>query len=278
MTACPVIGHEKCRIALAAELPAQPVLLLGPESTGKWLLARWLADQHAAWHNQWSAEHPGVGDIRELRRFLQAPPHATAHLSSLGHLKVATVNLDGAKSLSVQHALLKELEEPPAYARFLLTASRSPLPTVSSRCVIWRLGLLDEEQVVQVLTGLGTSPAEARALAPAGRGQVGPALAAAPRYRPARQAALAVMRAVADRDRDALERAARDWGEPEDWMLRELLAAAASGAPSPVFSPAERIGTGRTTARRGIALLAAAGACRPQVAVRAMACALMEAR
>lgn len=271
MTSGPVIGHERCRAALELALPSQPVLLLGPESTGKWLLARYLADHHAAWYDQWSGERPGMDDIRHvLRKFLATAPR--------DGVKVVTVNLDGAKSAGVQHALLKELEEPAPYARYILVASRPPLPTVSSRCVTWRLGHLSTEQVAQVLEARGMTPRDAAALAPIGGGKIAPAVAAMERFKPARQAVLNVMKSVAARDKDMLERSVKDWGETEDWMLRELLGAAASGRPTAVFTPTERLVIGRTAARRGMALLAASGRARPQVAVRALAGALMEAR
>jgi DNA polymerase III delta subunit-like protein len=278
MRECPVIGHERCRGALEAEMPLQPVLLLGPESTGKWLLARWLADFHAVWFNQWSHDKPGIEQIREMRRFLAFPPRPGPATATGGQVKVVTICLDGARSVSVQHALLKELEEPSSYARFLITSSRSPLPTVSSRCLIWRLGHLTDDQVSDVLVSQGFSPKDAASLAPIGAGRVSPALVAAKRFRPARQAVLGVVKAIATRDKDLLERAVRDWGETEDWMLRELLGSSATGRPTPVFTSSERMAIGRTAARRGIALLAASGKARPQVAVRALAVALMEGR
>jgi hypothetical protein len=275
---CPVIGRDRCRDALKAELPAQPVLLLGPESTGKWLLARWLGNVHAAWFNQAVFERCRMEDVRDMSRFFLAMAPRPVNSGPSG-LKVVQIDLDGARSAAVQHALLKELEDPPEYARFLLTASRSPLATVSSRCLIWRLGRLSDDDVARVLTSrCGVGPATAEVLAPIGCGRIAPALNAAERFRPAKSAVLGVVRAIAARDKDLLERTVRGWAETEDWMLRELLGAAASGRPSPVFSPTERMLIGRTAARRGIAILAASGRARPQVAVRALAGALMEAK
>lgn len=263
------VGHPRCRAALEAELPVQPVLLLGPESTGKWVLANWLACYHAQWYDQFVQDRPTIDKIRELRSYLATPPKDSTH-------KVAAINLDGARSPGVQHALLKELEEPPPYARYLLVASRSPLPTISSRCVIWRLGDLSDDEVASVLERVkGMSAKDAQALAPAGRGRVAPALAAADRFRPAKAAVLGAVRAISARDRDALERVAKDWGDTEDWLLRELFGTAASGRPSALFSSTERALIGRSAARRGIALLAASGRARPQVSVRALAGALM---
>lgn len=272
LEACRKIGHDRCRASLQSELPAQPSLLLGPESVGKWLLARWLADYHAPWFNQWIDAQPRMDRVREMRHWLGTAP--VQHSLGSG-CKVVAVNLDNAKTTAVQNALLKELEEPPDYARFIIVASRSPLSTVSSRCVIWRLGELSDDQVARVLQARGMPEKEAQAIAPAGRGRVGPALAIAERYRPAKAAVLGVIKAISMRDKDLLERAARGWGDTEDCLLRELLGAAASGRPTSLFSNTERAAVGRTMARKGIALLTASGQARPSVSVRALAGALM---
>jgi DNA polymerase III, delta subunit len=270
---CPVIGHEKTRAELERELPSQPVLLLGPESTGKWQMALWLAAYHAPWYNQRLILKPRMDAIRDVRGFLSTPPSPSKAGSSF---KVVAINLNGAVTTAVQDALLKDLEEPPDYARFIMVASRSPLATISSRCTIWRWGALTDEEVAQVLVVQGVSPKDAAAIAPVGRGRVAPALAAAVRFRPAKIAVLGVVLAIATRDSDQFERAVRVWGETEDWMLRELLGAAASGNSTPLFSTTERQIIGSTAARRGIALLAATGRARPQVAVRALAVTLMQ--
>ncbi len=267
-----MVGHGMTRAALERELPSQPALLLGPESTGKWLMARWLADYHAPWYNQRIVGVPRMELIRGIRGFLWTPPAA----SDLGDgYKVVAINLNNGVSTSIQDALLHDLEEPPDYARFILVSSASPLATISSRCIIWRWGRLTDEEVAAVLVANGVSSRDAAAIAPIGRGAVKPALDAAERFRPAKAAVLGAVRAIAARDNDQFERAARNWGETEDWMLRELLGAAASGSPTPLFSSMERQIIGSTAARRGIALLAASGKARPQVAVRALAAALM---
>lgn len=270
---CPVIGHSDTRVALERELSPQPVLLLGPESTGKWQMAQWISSYHAPWYNaRWLAE-PKMDDIRALRLFLSYPPFP-ANVGS--GFKVVAVNLDGARAgSSVQNALLKDLEEPPDYVRWLLVASRSPLATISSRCIIWRWGELTDDEVARVLAVKGISRRDAVAIAPIGRGRVAPALAAAERFRPAKTAVLGAVRAIAAGDADLFERVVKIWGETEDWMLRELLGSAASGNPTPLFSTTEQRIIGSTAARRGIALLAASGRAKPQVAVHALAVTLM---
>jgi DNA polymerase III, delta subunit len=268
-----VIGHERTRLALEQELPPQPVLLLGPESTGKWVMAMWLAAYHAPWYNQRIIATPRIAAIREVRGFLATPPSPARTGSGF---KVMVINLNNGVSLSIQDALLKDLEESPGYARFILVASRPPLATISSRCIIWRWGRLTDDEVARVLVVQGVSERDAVAIAPIGLGRVEPALKAVERFRPARSAVLAAVRAITAKDSDQFERAVRVWGDTEDWMLRELLGAAASGNSTPLFSTTERQLIGSTAARRGIALLAASGRARPQVAVRALAATLMQ--
>jgi hypothetical protein len=273
---CTVIGHPETRAALERELPSHPVLLLGPESIGKWPMVKWLVSYHAFWYNSWSAEHPSMDFVRRMRTFLASPPSPAPRGSGF---KVVALNLDGAKASSaVQNALLKDLEEPPDFARFLLVSSRSPLATISSRCVIWRWAGLTDEEVARVLVSKGVSLRDAAAIAPIGKGRVAPALAAVERFRPAKSAVLGAVRAMTARDSDLFERAVKTWGDTEDWMLRELLGAAASGNPTSLFSSTERQIIGSSVARQGIALLAASGRARPQLAIRALAAELMDGR
>lgn len=266
------ISHERIRESLERELPPHPVLLLGPSSTGKWTTVTQAAERHAAWFNRLSLAEASIDDIRDLREFLSVPAAADARSSAV---KVVTINLDGAKSSSVQHALLKDLEEAPGYARFMLTASAAPLRTIVSRCAVWRWGLLTDDEVAQILVSDGLPQKDAVAIAPAGRGQVAPARAAAERFRSAKGAVLGVARAIMARDSELFERAVRTWGDMEDWMLRELLFAAASGNATLLFTVAERQVIGKTVARRGTALLTASFGARPKVSVRVLAAALM---
>lgn len=254
------------------ELPPQPALLLGPESTGKWQMARWIASYHAPWYNQTWLPLPRLHQIREMQGWLATPPTPTLVGSGC---KVVAINLDGIAGSGVQNALLKDLEEPPSYVRFLLVSSTPPLPTITSRCVIWRWGRLTDDEVAAILVGKGVKARDAAAIAPVGRGSVGPALDAAERFRPAKNAVLGALRAISARDLDQFERAVKGWDDLEDWMLRELLGASASGSPTPLFSSIERQIIGSTAARRGLALLSSSKA-RPQVAVRALAAALTQ--
>jgi hypothetical protein len=270
---CAVVGHEKIRAELQRKLWPQPTLLLGPESTGKWRMATWIAAYHSPWFNQRIIDKPRMDAIRDIRGFLATPPSPAAIGSGF---KVVAVNLNGSVATDVQDALLKDLEEPPDYARFILVASKPPLATITSRCVIGPWGVLTDDEVAQVLVLEGVSRKDAMTVAPIGRGRVKPALDAAERFRPAKAAVIGALRAIANRDNGQFEQAVKVWGVTEDWMLRELLGAAASGSRTPLFGPAERQVIGSTAARKAIALLAVSGNARPQVVVRALAVALMQ--
>lgn len=78
------------------------------------------------------------------------------------------------------NSLLKSLEEPPAYAHFLLTASSlgGVMPTIVSRCQVVRFGLLPASDIEAVLVSrFGVAPAQARFLSAYCEGRLGRAVA-----------------------------------------------------------------------------------------------------
>jgi DNA polymerase III, delta subunit len=90
-------------------------------------------------------------------------------------VEVRIIDLDSSTE-AAQNTLLKVLEEPPPHCRFILIASRYPLPTIASRSRVYRMGLLSSEQVAQVLRECGATEHEAAMAAARGRGRVAPAL------------------------------------------------------------------------------------------------------
>lgn len=77
-------------------------------------------------------------------------------------------DLDKANA-TVQNVLLKVLEEPPQSARFFLTASGTVLPTIISRCVVYRMvpytnDELGQFEVPEHLSGMFRSPGELKLL------------------------------------------------------------------------------------------------------------------
>ena len=77
------------------------------------------------------------------------------------------------------NSLLKTLEEPPAYAHFLLTATSigGVMPTIVSRCQVVHFGLLPAADIESALqTRFGVAPAQARFLSAYSEGRLGRAV------------------------------------------------------------------------------------------------------
>ena len=114
--------------ALERELP--PVLLLiGPDLDGMEAAAREAVHRHGA-----------VAADTIVVRVLTALGARTlisyASVVPFGPFKAFILRMDEA-SEQAQNIMLKALEEPPPFARFILLASRSrPLPTIMSRCQV----------------------------------------------------------------------------------------------------------------------------------------------
>ena len=98
-----------------------------------------------------------------------------------------------------QNALLKTLEEPSPRSQFVLVTARPDmlLDTVRSRCPRLRVGLLDVEEIVQVLKRDGCGEREARAAAASAGGSAGRALRMKSRdQQRTRDAAVGLLRSV----------------------------------------------------------------------------------
>jgi hypothetical protein len=213
-----LVGHEALRAELERDL--LPVtLLLGPSSVGKTELA-----QHAARHHRMTSygyDGPSAALAREIVGLV---PRQRPQGGSIAVI----IGLDGTTE-AAQNILLKVLEDPPPHIRFLLTASRPPLPTVVSRAVVYRVSLLTDAQVAEVLEQhCGRS--EALRCAPLGRGRVAPALEAARDSDGGRLRSVvaAALRAAQDGDGAVLELALRFWTPAHAGVLRAWAEEAAS--------------------------------------------------
>jgi DNA polymerase-3 subunit delta' len=91
--------------------------------------------------------------------------------------------VDDAETMqeTAQEAFLKTLEEPPSYAILLLltTDSESLLPTIQSRCVTIRFGLVPESEIEVMLTASGFEQELARRVSGFAQGSAGWAIEAA---------------------------------------------------------------------------------------------------
>lgn len=214
-----IVGHEALRAELEENLP--PVtLLLGPSSVGKTALAQYLARHHQLLIQFPSASPLSAAAAREL----------VTKATIRGYPWCFIVALDGATE-TAQNILLKVLEEPPEHVRFVLTASLLPLPTVASRAQVRRMGLLDTEQVADILVlACGFSLREASEAAAYSGGQVSGALrAAASTDSRILSVVSAALRAALDGGGSALDLAARSWSPEHTEVLRSWAAEAGAG-------------------------------------------------
>ncbi len=87
--------------------------------------------------------------IRQIREDVSVIPNE-------GKVKVYVLENAGAMTEQAQNALLKVLEEPPAYVRFLLTCESASqlLPTILSRAPVIRLSTLSAGEAAQALVAL----------------------------------------------------------------------------------------------------------------------------
>ncbi|HIQ02534.1 MAG TPA: DNA polymerase III subunit delta', partial [Anaerolineales bacterium] len=116
-----------------------------------------------------------IGQVRELQRQLALTPN-------LGGYRVAVLERFEQTTPSAANALLKTLEEPPAYVLLILLApdTDSLLPTIVSRCQVVPLRPLPVRAVEQALVERwGVGPEQARLLAHLCGGRLGWAVRAA---------------------------------------------------------------------------------------------------
>lgn len=172
-----IIGHEQIikhlRNAIALDMVSHAYILNGPEYSGKMMLAEAFAAalqcegegerpcmacrscRQAADHNQPDIiyvrhEKPntiGVDDIRtQINNDIVIKPYSS-------HFKVYIVDEAEKMNQQAQNALLKTIEEPPAYAVILLltTNADSFLQTILSRCITLNLKAVREDVIREYL-------------------------------------------------------------------------------------------------------------------------------
>jgi DNA polymerase-3 subunit delta' len=160
MTTWNIVGHDwavqQLQVALNHNETPQALLITGPENVGKMTLARIVSnallckgptDQRPcgvclACRKFASGNHPDfmivepeeqggnlkIDQIRAVERFLALTPNESAH-------KIALISAFERATIGAANALLKTLEEPPAYAHLILLAQDADLllPTIVSR-------------------------------------------------------------------------------------------------------------------------------------------------
>ena len=197
--------------ALATDRLAGSYLFVGPDGVGKATAARQFAKMlcGATAETDPLARQIEAGTLPDVRS-LEPPP---SHITSIaqiwprpGHKEHPPENamlrdlqfepISARKRVFVLHdaeglgrggadagnSLLKTLEEPPAYAHFLLTAASlgGVMPTIVSRCQVVHFGLLPAQDIEAALqTRFAVAPAQARFLAAYSEGRLGRAVSLA---------------------------------------------------------------------------------------------------
>lgn len=115
----------------------------------------------------------GVDDIREqINDTIQIKPYSSAY-------KIYLVDEAEKMTVQAQNALLKTIEEPPAYAIIILmtTNEETFLPTILSRCIKLKLKPLKDQTISSYLTeSMGISENQADVFAAFARGNLGKAI------------------------------------------------------------------------------------------------------
>ncbi len=115
----------------------------------------------------------GVDDVRrQINDTIQVKPYSSAH-------KIYIVDEAEKMTVQAQNALLKTIEEPPAYAVLLLltTNAEAFLPTILSRCVQLKLKPLKDGEVKDYLVSrMGVELSQAEIYTAFARGNLGKAI------------------------------------------------------------------------------------------------------
>lgn len=258
-----VVGHEQIRQRLTGRLPSA-ALFLGPASVGKWTLAEHLRAEHKIL----------AGDVLRVRQLTAEAARTVVrfcHSAPMGKRRLALIRLDGADPRQL-HMLLKTLEEAPASTHIILLAQELPLETISSRTEIHSFSLLSDAQVEDVLLQRKFKPGDAKRWAALAGGQVRNALDLSDGL-DAKVTVLAAIRAIRERDANALDNLAGKWGDQHSLLLGSLCREAVTGRWR-IFDPAEVEGMGR---RLPLSILFALRAdIRPRLVVRSSLMAILK--
>lgn len=248
-----ILGHEQLiehlQNAIATDKVSHAYILNGPDLSGKMMLAEAFAQTLQCEKNAaLSAEGQLSGrpePCMECRSCKQAEGRNQPDILYLRHDKPNTITVDDIRNqvnndivikpyssrykiyiideaekmnVQAQNALLKTIEEPPAYAVILLltTNAESFLPTILSRCVLLNLKAVPDEKIREYLMRQYQIPDyQADVCVAFAQGTVGKAirLASSERFGELKAAALQLIRRLDDIDLYEMGEAVKQIGE-----------------------------------------------------------------
>jgi len=167
-----VVGHSKelgiIRELLSKDRLPNSLIFSGPSGVGKKLVAQKLLKHLAGPLNVkviGEEKPPTIEEVRELSRWLSLKPGE-------GEKKGAVIDKAELMRGEAANALLKTLEEPPEYGYIVLITSNENalLPTIRSRCRIFRFGRLTDANVELIMERLGVECKSKKAAVKLARG------------------------------------------------------------------------------------------------------------
>lgn len=231
-----IYGHEDTWDRLRAELP--PVVLLrGPRSVGKHTMAKALVAHHGALTYETRDIDPLTSELaREIKLLCTKVP--------MGPMRAFIIAIDTATEAAL-NTMLKTLEEPPPFARFILLAEQPTLVTIASRSVVCPMGLLSDDAMRALLShrGMVGTPLELAILK--GGGQVDTATGGMD-LEAGRAKVVSVINALSRRDVDLLNEAMSEWSDEAHALLRVWCTEAVTRRWR-VFNETEAFGLGVST-------------------------------
>lgn len=227
------VGHTLLLDTLSTELP-HATLLLGPDSIGKNTVVDYLIDVHGYKDADLCGGRGALtaDGAREALAVCQTRPVGRSG-------RLVRASLDGSSSEAL-NMILKIVEEPPPKTKFIFTANRTPLLTILSRCHVFRMGLLSEEDMTEILQRLGYDDDQAERLAAMSGGTVEGALRA-DRMDNLRGPVLSALKATASNDVELMSNALRKFDDEASWLLRRWAVEARTGRWA-LFSKEESFG------------------------------------
>ena len=251
--------------------PADRALFPAPEPRDEYGRPVDLNDDRAVVASMFEPEL-SISHVREMIRWSGTAPQASPY-------KVALVRLDDERpdgsvwraSARTLAAMLKLLEEPPEFARFILLATRPTLPMIRSRAVELTAGLLAPEQVEEIVYAVSDlSESESRIAAALGGGRVQPSIDARAGAEGSVQAVVDVLTSLRAGDQIALTEKSRIWTDADTAMLVRWAHERITGRYR-IFAGSEAPEVSTSAAEKVLRAVSAVRGARPRIVLGAVA-------